>query len=440
VLFRKPINMKPQQALPDIRRLNDDQMNAYEMILGGANTFLSGSAGSGKSYLVAVVARTFREMGKVVAITATTGISALLIGGSTIHRWSGIKLGELNAHELLSRVRKNSKAKKNWRTCDVLIIDEISMMPPNLFDKLEFIGRAIKGNNKPFGGIQLLIVGDGFQLPPVKTDAYFFRATTWSECIHFVANLKKNMRQENEIFQKILNEIRVGKVSDLAREVLQTRVGAKVGNDKIIPTKLFSLKVDVDGINEKGLRTLVTDENKIVRYNAKDDFQCRFDLNQETRNQFTAFANTNCQGRQVLDLAVGAQVMLLINLDADAGLVNGSRGTVVRFEEYRPVVQFLNGLQLIIQANAWEIEINDDVTMIRIQIPLCLSWAGTIHKSQGSTLDCAEIDLGESIFCPGQFYTALSRVKSLEALSITNLDFSKVLVDPEVLEFYSKFD
>ena len=428
------------QKQPDIRKFNKDQQNAYDMILGGVNTLISGSAGTGKSFLVNALAKTFVDQGKHVGITSTTGISALLLGGSTIHRWSGIKLGELDAHGLLDRVRKNSKAKKNWRSCDVLIIDEISMMPPNLFDKLEFIGRAIKGNNKTFGGIQLIVVGDFLQLPPVKTDAYCFRAATWNECIVYVAYLKQNMRQENRVFQQILSEIRMGIVSDLSKEVLQKRVGAKVGNEKIRPTQIFSLKVDVDGVNEKNLRALINKENKIVKYTAKDSFMCPYILNDETKSQHIGFVNTNCQGRQFLELAVGAQVMLTINLDPESGLVNGSVGVIVKFEEFRPVVEFLNGIRLIIAAHCWEIEINDDITVQRIQLPLILSYALSVHRCQGATLDCAEIDLGESIFCAGQFYTALSRVKSLECLSIRNLDFDKVITDPEVIEFYSKFN
>lgn len=420
--------------------LNEYQREAFEIITGGTNTFVTGPAGVGKSYLIAKIYETLMQRGKIVAKTSTTGISALLIGGCTIHRWSGIRLGELDAHGLLDRVRKNSKAKKNWKLCDVLIIDEISMMPPNLFDKLEFIARAIKGNNRTFGGIQLIVVGDFCQLPSVKTDAYCFRAATWNECIVYVAYLKQNMRQENQIFQQILNEIRMGIVSDLSKGVLQKRVGAKVGNEKIIPTQIFSLKVDVDGVNEKNLRALINEENKIVRYTAKDSFVSPYILNDETKSQHIGFVNTNCQGRQFLELAVGAQVMLTINLDPDSGLVNGSRGVIVKFEEFRPVVEFLNGIRLIIAAHCWEIEINDDITVQRIQLPLILAYSVTVHKCQGSTLDCAEIDLGESIFCAGQFYTALSRVKSLDCLSIKNLDFGKVIVDPEVVEFYKKYE
>jgi ATP-dependent DNA helicase PIF1 len=423
-----------------MEKLNADQFSAFEAAMSGLNMLVGGFAGSGKSFLVNVIKQEMEKQGKHVGITSTTGISALLLGGSTIHRWSGIRLGELDAHGLLDRVRKNSKAKKNWRLCDVLIIDEISMMPPNLFDKLEFIGRAIKGNNRTFGGIQLIVVGDFCQLSPVKTDAYCFHATTWNECIVYVANLKQNMRQENQIFQQILNEIRMGIVSDLAKEVLQKRVGAKVGNEKIIPTQIFSLKVDVDGVNEKNLRALINEENKIVRYTAKDSFVSPYILNDETKSQHISFVNTNCQGRQFLELAVGAQVMLTINLDPESGLVNGSRAVIVKFEEFRPVVEFLNGIRLIIAAHCWEIEINDDITVQRIQLPLILSYASTVHRCQGSTLDCAEIDLGESIFCAGQFYTALSRIKSLDCLSIKNLDFGKVIVDPEVVEFYKKYE
>lgn len=423
-----------------MERLNDDQLQAYEIIMSGINTFITGAGGCGKSFLVKVLIEKFEAMGKIVGVTSTTGISALPLRGKTIHSWAGIGLGDKDALELLKKVRRNSKAKKNWLISSVLIIDEISMMPPDLFTKLEFIGRAIRGNQLPFGGIQILVSGDMAQLPPVKTDSYCFNAVVWDTTIQYVAHLKKNMRQKEELFQRVLNNVRFGIVNDEVREVLSSRVNANVGTELIKPTKLFSLKVDVEEVNQQELRKLLSPENNVVRYRARDDYKAPNILPKETLMEYTAYVNKNCQGREVLDLAVGAQVMLIVNLDVDAGLVNGSRGVVIRFEEHRPVVRFMNGLEIIVAAHIWEIEINEYVTAIRFQVPLILSYSLTTHKCQGATLDCVDLDLGDSIFAAGQFYTALSRVRTLEGLSISELNFDKIIADPQVVEYYSKFD
>jgi ATP-dependent DNA helicase PIF1 len=419
-----------------LEKLNAEQLKALELIIKGENVFLTGQAGTGKSYILSVVKTELRKAGKDVAITSTTGCSGLIIGGTTIHRWAGIKRGELDFHELLARVRKNSFARKNWKLVNTLIIDEISMMPPDLFDKLEWIARQMRNDARPFGGIQIIISGDFCQLPPVKTDVFCFKARSWNTCIQSnTIYFKQNMRQSDREFQQLLSEIRTGEVTDMTKAILMSRIDFKVEKDGIQPTKLYSRRDDVDDLNELEIRKLISAENNVRRYGCKDIFDPPIE-NIKTRNMFTAIVDRDCQARKILDVAIGAQVMLVINLDIDAGLVNGSRGIVVRFEEQRPVVKFMNGIELIIKAHVWEFDIGEGIKISRIQIPLILSWAITIHKCQGSTLDCVEIDLGETIFDFGQFYTALSRVKTLDGLSITALDFKKVMAHPDVKSYY----
>jgi ATP-dependent DNA helicase PIF1 len=247
------------------------------------------------------------------------------------------------------------------------------------------------------------------------------------------------MRQSDQDFQQLLSEIRIGVVTDMTKAILMSKVDFKIERDGIQPTKLYSRRFDVDDINEVELRKLVSTENNVRRYKCTDIFEPHVE-NVKTKDMFTAIVDRDCQGRKVLDVVVGAQVMLIINLDIDAGLVNGSRGIVVRFEEHRPVVKFLNGIELIIKAHVWEFDIGEGIKISRIQIPLLLSWAITVHKSQGSSLDCVEADLGDTIFDFGQFYTALSRVRTLEGLSISALDFEKVMAHPKVVEFYKKLE
>lgn len=426
-------------------KLNSDQREAYEMFLSGVSGFITGAAGTGKSFLIMALVQKLREQGKIVAVTSTTGVSALLVGGRTLHGWGGLGKGEGDAHSLLKKVRKRSKAVRNWRDTSVLIIDEISMLSPDLFTKIEFIARAIRNSIMPFGTIQIILCGDFCQLPPVATDVYCFKSPAWESCVTYVAHLTQNMRQDNAVFQQILNDLRLGKVTQLAEELIEKRVGAEIGyidektGARIIPTKLFSTRKEVDELNKREVNKLVRSGQKMSRYRSKDVVECPEIISQKERDEYIAMVNKNCQAREVLDVCIGAQVMLIYNMDIDAGLVNGSRGVIVRYEELRPVVMFMNGLEVICKANTWEMDLGDGIKVLRTQVPLILAYGLTIHKSQGASLDCAEMDLGDSLFAPGQFYTAISRIRSLEGLSISALDFDKVIVDPEVLQFYAKY-
>jgi ATP-dependent DNA helicase PIF1 len=246
------------------------------------------------------------------------------------------------------------------------------------------------------------------------------------------------MRQRDAHFQDILSEVRNGTPSELTKGLLESLVGAKIGRDGIKPTKLYSLRKDVDEINRTKLEKLVTCENALVKFECKDNFVSKFELGEQIKNMHVAMINKDCQARPRLELAVGAQVMLIKNLDIEAGLVNGSRGVVTSFLQGRPIVKFFNGIEMIIKIDQWENKISDDVFVVRAQIPLILAFALTIHKVQGATLDCVKMNLGSSIFEYGQFYTALSRVRSLEGLSITELDFDKIKTNDTVLQFYKE--
>lgn len=422
--------------------LNEEQRNGLEVMKKGFNCFLTGQAGTGKSYTLTKFVQYCIQNNIKYAITSTTGVSALLINGTTIHSWAGILLGMEDKFTLLERVYSRDKPYRRWLYTKVLIIDEISMMSPELLEKLDYIGKKVRKNTKPFGGIQLIFTGDMAQLPPVKSD-YSFKSPIWVTLIQKNIYLTQNMRQTDPIFQQVLKEVRMGKVSQKSLNILQERVGAYINAPEgIIPTKLFSHRATVANINRGNLLKLVTPTNKLISYVAEDDVKKKNGgiINYKYRENYLKRADKIFQAEKILEICIGAQVMLLFNLDVPGGLANGSRGLVISFKNNLPIVRFMNGIETAIDYNTWNMKIADDVIITRRQIPLMLAWAVTIHKSQGSTVNCASIDLGDTIFLYGQAYTALSRCKNLEYISIINLDPNKLVANPDVVDFYGKME
>ena len=420
--------------------LNARQHHAINLMKKRVNIFLTGQAGTGKSYTLMCFIKHCIQERIQYAVTSTTGVSALLIGGTTLHSWAGILLGQEDKITLLERVRSRNKAYQRWLFTQVLIIDEISMMSPALLEKLDYIGKKIRKSTKPFGGIQLIFCGDFAQLPPVKSD-FCFKSLIWDLLISKVVYLTENMRQTEDIFRKMLCEIRMGKTTPETIKILQTRLGAPIDTPEgIVPTKLFSHRATVNKTNHDNLMILVSQENPIRKYHAKDDAKRKDGhmVNGRYREQYLGRIDKIFQAPKTLEICIGAQVMLLFNLDLPGGLANGSRGAVIDFKNNLPIVRFMNGVETPISSTAWSMKIADNVIVSRKQIPLMLAWATTIHKSQGSTLDCAQIDLGATIFEYGQGYTALSRVKSLGAVSIVTLDPAKLVASPYVVAFYNK--
>ena len=420
--------------------LNPRQNYALDMMKKGKNIFLTGQAGTGKSYTIMTFVKWCISNSINYAITSTTGISALLIGGTTIHSWAGILLGMEDKITLLERVMTRDKAYNRWLYTRVLILDEISMMSPELLEKLDYIGKKIRKSTKPFGGIQLIFCGDFAQLPPVKSD-FCFKSAIWDVLIDITIHLTENMRQTHATFKQLLSEVRMGNVTPSSIKLLQQRIGAHIETPEgIVPTKLFSHRETVAKTNANSLMELITTSNPIVTYHSDDDVKQKDGriVNSQYRDQYLARIDKIFQATKTLNLCVGAQVMLLTNLDLRAGLANGSRGVIIKFGNGLPVVRFMNGLETTIDKEGWSMKIADNVIIKRKQIPLILAWAITIHKCQGSTLDCAQMDLGATIFSYGQAYTALSRVKSLDAVSIVTFDPDKLVASPYVIEFYRK--
>jgi ATP-dependent DNA helicase PIF1 len=423
--------------------LHEDQARAYELIRAGANVFLTGPAGSGKSYLLSTVCDWAAANGKTLALTALTGCAALLLGNKakTLHSWAGVGIATEPAHVLVSHLNGKFYTKNRWRKTDILVIDEVSMLTPDFFDKLDIIGRALRRKVAPFGGIQLILCGDFLQLPPVHKGLsgemggrFVFESATWASCRLRPAVLTQIARQKDPVFQTILNECRVGKPSDATVAALTSRTRQDWKSRVIKPTLLFSRNAEVNAINEKNIAAL----NKPLRTYKAATLLLPAEEERPTGDRLAHLVgrlDNDSSYSPTLELCEGAQVMLLVNLDVARGLVNGSRGVIVGFRsDGIPIVQFLHGEPVAVEPHSWTSP--DHTGVLRKQIPLRVAYAITIHKSQGATLDCALVDIGSSTFECGQAYVALSRVKDLESLYVFTLDATKIRAHPKVVAFY----
>jgi uracil-DNA glycosylase len=461
--FNNKNSNNPESDVPtrnQLDTLTNEQLSVINLLLQDENVFLTGGGGVGKSYLLSAIYTELPGLKKRLSkknnpeslaklpriqMCALTGCAALLLGhkAKTLHSWAGIGLGKESTAELYVKISRNRKAKKNWLCTDLLIIDEISMMTADLFDKLNELAKKIRSNKKPFGGIQLLLVGDFFQLPPVtKGDdetKFAFESEAWLTAVTSSVELTIIQRQKDEAFQKILKEARTGALTKESVKVLTQRQGLIWKENKIRPTLLFPRRAEVDMINDTNLKALqgrkYTYKARLVHDGKTPD---GFTETDEAFQKVLALFDSGASYSKELVLMLGAQVMLIANTAPNEGLVNGSRGVITGFCSYSelPIVEFVNGAKKTIGSHTWPIEDYEFVS--RSQIPLQLAFAVTTHKCQGSTLDSALVDIGSGIFEYGQAYVALSRVRSLDALYVHDFDKTAFRAHPKVKEFYSK--
>jgi ATP-dependent DNA helicase PIF1 len=425
-----------------MNELNELQQYAINCMLANINIYITGPGGTGKTYIINEVVKLLKQSRKKVGVTALTGIAATLLNANTLHSFLGIGLGDKSVEALTAIIKTRSLLLKRWKELDVLIIDEISMLSPILFDKLNLIAKAVRENDKPFGGIQLILSGDFLQLPCiVKNDQkdlvnnrFCFQAECWKECVSETIYLTEIIRQEDKQFQECLNKVRLGIVDEQVEELLSERIGVELKNEfGILPTKLYPTNDLVDLINNNELSKLIKSGNELHEYKMKIK-QLRGDptyVNERIKNNCTALID--------LKLAIGAQVMLLVNLNTEQKLANGSRGIITGFTQDKklPIVKFLNGVECLVDEHVWEIKNGDKVELKLTQIPLKLAYAISIHKSQGSTLDYMIVDLS-NVFEYAQVYVAISRCKTLSGLSIVGINFQKIKAHPLALEYYNK--
>ncbi|KAM4641380.1 ATP-dependent DNA helicase PIF1 [Discoglossus pictus] len=417
---------KPTLSMPSQIRLSTEQSLVLSTVLSGKNIFFTGSAGTGKSYLLKRIVGALPP--KSTYATASTGVAACHIGGTTLHAFAGIGSGKGTLEQCIE-LAKRPGVRQHWISCRHLIIDEISMVEGEFFDKLEAVARAVRGRDEPFGGIQLIVCGDFLQLPPVtqaSSDTKFcFQAKSWRRCIHLTMELTEVRRQTDKVFIALLQAVRLGRCTEeVTRQLIQTNKH-KIERDGILATRLCTHKDDVEITNERRLQQLPGESHT---YDALD-----------SDPMLVKTIDSQCPVNQKLVLKKGAQVMLAKNLDVSRGLVNGARGVVEGFEGVKalPKVRFLCGVTEVMKPERWVIKGQGGIYLSRQQLPLKLAWAISIHKSQGMSLDCVEISLAR-VFESGQAYVALSRARSLEGLRVMDFDPKVVKANHYVLQFYAR--
>jgi ATP-dependent DNA helicase PIF1 len=471
--------IQPEIIAPE--SLTDEQRRAAGLIFGNdneeegrrKNVFVTGSAGTGKSHLLKYVVEILQGRQNYpgdgiyyatdfkVGVCAPTGVAAVIVGGSTLHSFFGIGLGTGSKSSILQKVYRNAGAKTRIDETDVLIIDECSMLSSDLLETLDMVARTVRKegifSEEPFGGMQVIAFGDFFQLPPVyrydgshdrRWRPFCFDSPVWTELglSENIVELKEVQRQEEGDFVNLLSKVRNGSVvrkdiEDLNRKCL---VGPNnpLPNDGILPTRLYVLNRDVDLENTTRLREL---DGKEVVCKAKDVWRQKMPFGTPAAVKKKMKEGLDLQMPEEIRLKIGAQVMLTRNKDLDRNLVNGSRGVVERFERGRdgnsiPIVRFDSGLITRIDPveSALYNTSGGEGCLVRMQVPLKLAWAITIHKSQGSTLTRASLDIA-SAFEYGQCYVALSRVRSLDGLWLERpAELRNVMVSPQVVDFLSR--
>lgn len=399
------------------------QEQALRIMKTGVNVYLTGSAGSGKTYLLNKYIKYLESHGIPVAVTASTGIAATHMNGMTIHSWSGLGIKDHLDERELEKLEERKYLWKRFDKARVLIIDEISMLEGKQLEMVERICRRFKRNDKPFGGLQVILSGDFFQLPPVrkgedKDGEIIPKSKVWQILNPAVCYLEEQFRQKDDILTDILNKIRSNQIGEGDYQILEKRIGVNISAFK--PTKLYTHNADVDLINEKELAEI--NEQEIT-----------FVMTGDGPLNLVEILKKSSIATEVLKMKKGAEVMCIKN-NFEMGYVNGSRGKIVDFEldTRYPVVELYSGQRVTLKPESWSIEEEGRIKASIKQIPLRLAWAITIHKSQGMSLDNAEIDLGKT-FTYGMGYVALSRVRTLEGIILKSLDKKALLVDPRVL-------
>lgn len=432
-------------------QFSKEQEQAYNNLIEGKNILLTGAGGCGKTYLIKVFIEHIKtRTDKVIYFTATTGIAAYNIGGITINSLLGLGTGKGHVDTLISKIKKQKSLVARICSMDILIIDEISMMSADLFEKIHTILRYFRRDPRLFGGVQVLLSGDWYQLKPVFKD---------SECIdtrllyeselfkkHFTSKntieLKKNWRQDDDKrYSKLLSRLRLAQHTEKDISILKDRITKKFPKDTI---RLVPSNAKANGINNQNMKTLTTQKynftaefsgitGETLRFKdfldkqetkSKNEIRDEYQLERILLNDL--YSQLDQRGLIKLTLCEGARVMLVKNIDVERGLVNGAVGTVIRFEKVTgyPIIKFDNDLISTIEPIQWELEIGG-IRVRSIQIPLMLAWASTIHKCQSLTLDSAIMDLADC-FTDGMVYVALSRVKKLENVYLESFDESKI--------------
>lgn len=399
------------------------QAQALKIMLEGHSVFLTGAPGAGKTYVLNEFIRRATRAGKNVAVTASTGIAATHIGGTTIHSWSGLGIKDFLTEWDYERLKSTDRLIKRYNAADVLVIDEVSMLHGARLGMVNEVAKLLRKSDKPFGGLQVILVGDLFQLPPITRGSdnvdFAHLSEAWAELSPKVCYLTEQHRQVGDELLDLLEAMRRGDVNELHESALQERLREQRPGDLVV-TRLYSHNMDVDSINQRHLKDIL-ESGKIY------PMQTSGQAAKIETLQKSVLAPEN------LELKIGAEVMFVANNFA-GGFVNGTRGRVVDFVNDMPLVKLPNGREIKVERHSWKLEEDGRVKAEVAQLPLRLAWAITIHKSQGMSLDGAEIDLSRS-FTPGMGYVALSRVRSMGGVYLTGINQMALTMHPLIFEF-----
>lgn len=400
------------------------QDQALHVMSSGRSVFLTGPAGSGKTYVLNQFIREQKRKGKEVAITASTGIAATHIGGMTIHSWSGLGIRD----ELTNRDRlwltDNARLNKRYNMTDILIIDEVSMLHGKRLDMINEAAQLLRASHEPFGGMQVILTGDLFQLPPInrgsEPDDFVHQSQSWRDLDPAICYLTSQHRQGEGQLLTVLDALRTNSFDEYHAEMLQERIGVPP-EDTVALTRLYTHNVNVDTINNQQLANLDGDTEI-------------YEMTSSGRQQFIESLQKSVLAPEVLELKTGAEVMFVANNFA-AGFANGTRGRVIEFDGDNPIIKLQsNGKKLKVEPHVWRYEEDGRERATVAQLPLRLAWAITIHKSQGMSLDSALIDLSRA-FTYGMGYVALSRVRSIEGLYLSGINAMALRLHPDIYVF-----
>jgi ATP-dependent DNA helicase PIF1 len=401
------------------------QKQALGVMLSGASVFLTGPPGAGKTFVLNEFVRRYEHAGKRVAVTASTGIAATHIGGSTIHSWSGLGIRDSLTPFDKEWLKSNDRLRKRYAGTDTLVIDEVSMLHGKRLDMVNETCKLLRESDAPFGGLQIILVGDLFQLPPVNRESelvdFVHTSAAWEELSPKICYLSEQHRQAGDRLLDVLEAMRRGAVEEWHTEALMERLGKQPDSGSAAITRLYAHNLDVDAINQRYLADL-SGESKTFIMETKGSAG---KVEQLVRSVLAP---------ETLELRTDAEVMFVANNFAE-GFVNGSRGQIIGFKNGLPEVRLVsNGRTITVEPHSWTLMEDGKKRAEVIQLPLRLAWAITIHKSQGMSLDAAEIDLAKS-FTPGMGYVALSRVRNLDGVFLSGLNNMAMQLHPDIFEF-----